>query len=749
MKPANLKNDFMFKTIESKCPVIIKRFKSGKKDVKFQMKWTGLKTNACVGNEKNIAFITGKENNLTVLDFDDEDSIEWFEENIADIDTLKCYYVKTFKGIHLYFNYSKELDILLAKFSKGRVNVIKNIDIRSEGGCIFYGAGYELISTCDKLDDVPNKFIKVLTKEFENNAKVILPDRNVIIDYKSDDNDINIILENLAIERCESYDSWIKVAMCLKNSFGDKYKDVFIEWSKKSKHHIFDLANITSYWDNINKPKENCVTINSLYALLKIDNENMFNQLKSKKHVILNNDGKKMIYNDYFKYMNAITTITEIEHFLASTVKRIINNGKHFYAVKIIDENRIIRWNIVQNFPLGNHDKFYYELPDSTGKMVVTSSTFINVMKNYVEHKVIKNNVVFEPYGPQVLYLEDEDTNINIFPGWKHDYKEDFKVDLASIEPILHHLKKVYCNDDQDLYKYLMGWLASMIQHPEKKLLVALGFYSSEQGAGKNIFWDWFGKHILGILYQYVNNIDTIFSKFSKRFENCLLVILDEVQSGGSAFVLNNQLKSIITQEVQCIEPKGMESYLISDFRNYVFLSNNEHFLKVENSDRRYCLFECNNVYVGNHKYFNKLKDCIDNKDVILNFFHYLIQYDLTGFQIRDFPMTTLRQNAMTLSSPSHIKFLVHVAENIKTDADDPDDTIEYSKQAKILFAEYVDYIDKYEGGFSKLTNTKFGMEITKILDKKKDKGYIYYSYSKIKIIDFLKKYYKNDKYEL
>ena len=58
--------------------------------------------------------------------------------------------------------------------------------------------------------------------------------------------------------------------------------------------------------------------------------------------------------------------------------------------------------------------------------------------------------------------------------------------------------------------------------------------------------------------------------------------------------------KKIITQTVQSIEPKGMEAYMLNDFRNYVFLSNNEHIVKVENSCRILCMMECNNIYVGN-----------------------------------------------------------------------------------------------------------------------------------------------------
>jgi hypothetical protein len=53
---------------------------------------------------------------------------------------------------------------------------------------------------------------------------------------------------------------------------------------------------------------------------------------------------------------------------------------------------------------------------------------------------------------------------------------------------------------------------------------------------------DWIGKEIFGTSYQYVSDVETIFTKFNKRFENCLLIACDEISSNGMAYKMNNQL---------------------------------------------------------------------------------------------------------------------------------------------------------------------------------------------------------------
>ena len=352
----NLSNDVLFNQLNVKFPVEIKRNTHGKKDCKFPMKWKNIIDNACIGGfTDNIAFRTGKVNDITVLDFDDLDSVNWFEKNVAKIEDLKCHRVKTKQGIHLYFKYSAGLDYILAKRVKSKVKVIKCIDVRSEGNCIFYGKGYTLEKFESNLQHIPSKFF--------DHVKITEPNKKLepvqsIIDFKISDDDVEMLLNGLSVSRCINYNDWIKVAICLKNSFGDLYKEYWIQWSKKSPEHEFDKNTIECYWDNI---KKGPATINSLYFMLREDNPKVFNLLCKKKSNIIKEATKDLIFNDYRKYLNKLTTVDEVEFFLTETVRRVVNNGLPVYALKVIDQHRDIRWEVVKNFPLSVCDVFKYE----------------------------------------------------------------------------------------------------------------------------------------------------------------------------------------------------------------------------------------------------------------------------------------------------------------------------------------------------------------------------------------------------
>lgn len=736
----NLINDILFNSFEIKFPVEISRTK-GKKNIQFPSKWNLTDKNKCTGNEDNIAFRTGICNDITVIDFDDQESIDWFNNNVDSFENVKGHRVKTTQGYHLYFKYSKELDELLASFTKKKVCVIKKIDIRSNGNCIFYGDGYNLEHFEKDLGQVPTQFLRRLKKHFEQTQ--IKPNENVEsksiklkIDRKECPDDISFILENLNPKRYINFDDWIKVAICLKHSFGDTYKNHWLKWSKNSTIHKEFQFNDT-YWDSI---KDGPLSVSSIYEMLKNDNFEAFSKLNEKKKSIIDEESKHFLFGDYTLFMEGIQDYNDVVEFLKHTIRYIINKGNICWAVKIQDENNDIRWNVVKNFPTEFLDGFSYIVQNDDGPEEVSAKFSSVALK--IKESITKQNVIFAPYSPSSLYNFNQDKNLNLFAGWKIKYDKNFKIDETLLNPILHHVKKVFCKDDESLFEYIINWLASILQNPQNKTCVCPCFISDQQGAGKNLFWDWVGKEIFGTSYQYVSDIETIFSKFNKRFENSLLIACDEISSNGMAYKQNNQLKSIITQEKQSIEPKGMEAYQINDFRNYAMLSNNEHIVKIEASDRRYVIFECDNCYVGNFEYFILLKSTMNDLNVQKTFFHYLVNKDISNFIVKKIPNSDIRKRVMSLSVPNHIKFLEHYSSTL-------DDTKTLTLSSTELYSYYQIFIKNFEGNFGLQTSRKFSLEITKFLPKEKLHGLIKYTISRQIVVQILIKYFKDDTFDI
>ena len=79
-------------------------------------------------NDKTFIIITGKESNVTVIDFDDPDL---YEDLIEKHPSLKDHLtVKTNKGYHMYFQYEPKI------ITTTNVNGINGVDTRNDGGLI-------------------------------------------------------------------------------------------------------------------------------------------------------------------------------------------------------------------------------------------------------------------------------------------------------------------------------------------------------------------------------------------------------------------------------------------------------------------------------------------------------------------------------------------------------------------------------------------------------------------------------------
>lgn len=719
--------DVLYNEYKAKMPVSFKRASNGKKtDVRFPYKWKDITDNKCVGDEDNIAFKCGVENNLTVLDFDTTKAVQWFENNVYRFQHVQGHVVKTHNGYHLYYQYSQELEDVLAKHTSSKIGVVPGLDIRGKGNCIFYGKGYELKDYKQDVHPVPSEFLDAIEKHLSIKNKMKRKNSQPVVssmDYKSDKKDLFKTLKNLDANRADNYQDWIRVAMALKNSFGDTYKNLFHSFSKRSDKYDEDTVN--KYWDGLNEPEGRRLTIGTLYDMLKRDDLETFNQIMDNKKDIMKEQMNEKSYDEVYKYFQVITDLTEVETFLSRCIRTILNRGVTIYANKTKDG----KWNVCKYFPLDNSKAFYVKEDEKLVKY-----TFYEAY-THIEGGVTRNDLIFEPCNPKIDYDFEANNNFNLFRGWNFKYDPNL-TDYMCIDRILYHIKRVLADDDEECNEYILQWLAHIIQKPTKKTGICPVFVSDRHGAGKNTFWDWFGRDIIGDGYQ-ATNIDSLFGRFTKRYEMTQLAVLDEAQTNGLAYKLNNQLKNLISQGEQTIEPKGLEAYTMKDYRNYVILSNNEHIVKIEATDRRFVMLKCYDGLAKNKDHFNPLLQDMDDPIVRKTFFHYLVNYDISRFNLeKNIPKTDLKERMMKLSVPNHIRFLEYCYDHV---------TCDWWPSGK-LYDIYKEYIKEDEGNHGLMTQTKFGMELKKHLESKRSAGTKFYI-SKDSILSSLRKYYQDPDY--
>ena len=140
-------------------------------------------------------------------------------------------------------------------------------------------------------------------------------------------------------------------------------------------------------------------------------------------------------------------------------------------------------------------------------------------------------------------------------------------------------------------------------------------------------------------------------------------------------------------------------------------LTNNEWAAKISNDDRRYVPIDVSNHKKDDNEYFKNLAEVINDDKNAEIFFHYLIQVDISDFDIRKIPHTQLKENMKWFNVEN--RPLYYLKEYI-TDIDDESFTDKLS--SKDLFIQYCSWCEnnKERQTFSQRTFTqqliKYGM---------------------------------------
>jgi len=310
-------------------------------------------------------------------------------------------------------------------------------------------------------------------------------------------------------------------------------------------------------------------------------------------------------------------------------------------------------------------DPFMYATIRETGSLILQGRTdFINVNEDLTFMDNNGKNVSFvsiwlkdakKRVYNKIQFLPMQETpadTYNTFIGYAVLNTKLMNTDIEN-SLIMNHVKNVLCNNNEDMYKYFINFMANMIQSPHKKTNTAL-IIKSLQGVGKDTFFNWFGNNIIGKEYFFnEDNLELVFGKFNSCIENKILIILNEA-SGKDTFIINEKIKNAITREYNVIEHKGLKPYEIINTNRYIYLSNNDNPLKIPHDNRRFCGMECNSAYANNKEYFKALYEEINSRKYDRSIYEYLMKidienYDFTGIEIKNYNgITKVRSNGHT-----------------------------------------------------------------------------------------------------
>lgn len=200
------------------------------------------------------------------------------------------------------------------------------------------------------------------------------------------------------------------------------------------------------------------------------------------------------------------------------------------------------------------------------------------------------------------------------------------------------HLLKVICAGDQSNYDYLIRYVAHMLQRPEMKPGVMIVFLGG-QGTGKGMFFQIL-QRIWPKTSLLVSDIQQVVGQFNAALERNFVILMDEALFSGDR-KSQERMKSFVTEQTLQIEQKHQPSRTIQSVHRFFASSNHRQFSHVEADDRRLLFLRVSDQYQANHDYFATLAQAINDDAVIAAMVDDLLALDLTGFNIRERPITS------------------------------------------------------------------------------------------------------------
>jgi hypothetical protein len=253
-----------------------------------------------------------------------------------------------------------------------------------------------------------------------------------------------------------------------------------------------------------------------------------------------------------------------------------------------------------------------------------------------------------------VVFAPGEDPGPRYYNLWKgFAVQPDAR---ASCQLFLDHIAENVCRTDEQLFAWVMGWFAHLIQRPAERIGTAL-VLRGPQGVGKTIVGEMIGR-LLGPHYQLVSEPRYITGRFNSHLAACLLLQLDEGVWGGD-HVAAGRLKDLITGSEHLIEYKGKEPVRVKNYVRLLITSNNEWVVPAGLEERRFAVLDVGEEHQQDTWYFRRVREQMLEQGGLGALLHYLQTYDITDIPLREIPVTSALHEQIVRSLPDDLAWWI------------------------------------------------------------------------------------------
>ena len=259
-------------------------------------------------------------------------------------------------------------------------------------------------------------------------------------------------------------------------------------------------------------------------------------------------------------------------------------------------------------------------------KIQIDSGKFIPVSKYWLSHHKRRK---YQDIG----FFPERDVP-GFYNLWRGFAVKPTKGDCSRF---LAHLHENICQGDDELYDWVIAWLADIFQRPGKKCGTSLAL-RGKQGVGKTKIGEVIGS-LLGVHYKLVADPRFVTGRFNSHMISLLMLHADEGFWAGDKKA-EGKLKDLVTGDKHPIEFKGKEAFWLNNHVR-LLVSGNQHWqVPAGFEERRFGILDAGDAHQQDHAYFAAIDRQMNEGGREALLYHLLFEVDCSKVNLRQIPHT-------------------------------------------------------------------------------------------------------------
>lgn len=225
---------------------------------------------------------------------------------------------------------------------------------------------------------------------------------------------------------------------------------------------------------------------------------------------------------------------------------------------------------------------------------------------------------------------------------------------------MLRHLRDVVCSGNREHFRYLLAWMAHLVQRPWEAPGVVVVLRSAAEGTGKSTVGVWLAK-IFGEHALVMAEPTQLLSKFNAHLETRCLVVLNELHWAGDK-AAESKFKSIATDPYLTVERKHGGVYSVPNILHIMAATNAEWAVPAGYGARRWFVLDVDQCRMGDHAYFGALHREADNGGI--EALMYILQrFKLDRVNLHAVPVTEALREQQERSMSLEVQWALDLAD--------------------------------------------------------------------------------------